>query len=73
LIRKDKNKILAPDKGSSSRNTCQRNFFTFNFMAFTFIKHCKLTFITEQQPSFDALRNKGFEEKICVMKIPEDN
>lgn len=42
-------------------------------MAFTFIKHCKLTFITEQQPSFDALRNKGFEEKICVMKIPEDN
>jgi len=51
---------MAPDKGNSSRNACQRIVFTFNLMTFTFIKDFKSTFMSEQQPSFHALSNKGF-------------
>ena len=55
-----KDKIMAPDKGNSSRNACQRNFCTLNLMTFTFIKRFKSTFISHQQPSLHALCNKGF-------------
>ena len=51
---------MAPDKGNSSRNACQRNFCTLNLMTFTFIKRFKSTFVSEQQPSFHALCKKGF-------------